>query len=315
MGHRLMGMGISRRLATSTAVGTAGVMGAAAGFLFGETVLARRLIGVTEERPPSPDGVYGDNLPGEPVSLLVLGDSAAVGYGMQTQMTTPPALIGWGLAQLIDGPVEVRSVAVVGAEAQHLSEQLDRAGDWVPDIAVIVVGANDVTHMNPMKEAADDLAAVVTRLVERGADVVVGTCPDLGTVRPIWEPLRSVARIQSRRMAKIQTAATVAAGGRTVSLGSILRPIFEAEHELMFGTDRFHPSASGYASMAAALLPSLADVVHERRSEPVEETDGQDEELMPIGEAVEEAAAHAGTQVRRAGRWAAVLRRRFTGDQ
>ena len=60
------------------------------------------------------------------------------------------------------------------------------------------------------------------RLRDAGAEVVVGTCPDLGTIEPIAPPLRQVARLWSRRLAAAQTIATVEAGGRTVSLGSVL---------------------------------------------------------------------------------------------
>ncbi|MDF1703840.1 MAG: SGNH/GDSL hydrolase family protein [Aeromicrobium sp.] len=302
-------MRVSRRVATTTALGTAGAVGASVGFLFGETVLARRLIGVTDARPPSPDGLYGDNLPGETVRLLVLGDSAAVGYGMQTQMTTPPALLGWGLAQMVQGPVEVRSVAVVGAESSDLAEQVDRGLGFGADVAVIVIGANDVTHLKSMTHAVDELQVAISRLVAAGTDVVLGTCPDLGTVKPLMQPLRSIARLQSRRMARKQTVGAIEAGARTVSLGSLLAPMFSEYHELFFGDDRFHPSASGYASMVGALLPSLADAIHERRSEPLEARTGDAEEMMPVTEAAEEASQRSGTEVRRAGRWAGVLRR------
>lgn len=302
-------MRVSRRVAATTALGTAGAVGASVGFLFGETVLARRLIGVTDARPPSPDGLYGDNLSGETVRLLVLGDSAAVGYGMQTQMTTPPAMMGWGLAQLVQGPVLVRSVAVVGAESSDLAEQVDRGLEFDADVAVIVIGANDVTHLKSMTSAVDDLQVAISRLVAAGTDVVVGTCPDLGTVKPLMQPLRSIARLQSRRMARKQTVGAIEAGARTVSLGSLLASMIREHHDLMFGDDRFHPSASGYAAMARALLPSLADAIHERRSEPLEAHPGETEEMMPVEEAAEEAAQRSGTEVRRAGRWAGVLRR------
>ena len=42
-----------------------------------------------------------------------------------------------------------------------------------------------------------------------------------------------------------------------MSLGDILGPEFAASPPEMFGPDRFHPSVAGYASAAAALLPSL----------------------------------------------------------
>src|SRR3546814_2757033 len=116
---------------------------------------------------------------------------------MQTQMTTPPALMGWGLAQLVQGPVQVRSVAVVGAESSDLAEQVDRGLEFGADVAVIVIGANDVTHLKSMSHAVGDLQVAISRLVAAGTDVVVGTCPDLGTVKPLMPPLRSIARPQS----------------------------------------------------------------------------------------------------------------------
>ena len=59
-------------------------------------------------------------------------------------------------------------------------------------------------------------------------------------------------------MAAAQTIAVVQAGGRSVSLGDLLGPEFAAAPGQMFGADRFHPSAFGYAVVAQALLPSLA---------------------------------------------------------
>ena len=86
--------------------------------------------------------------------------------------------------------------------------------------------------------------------------MVVGTCPDLGTIQPIQPPLRWLARRWSRQLAAAQTVATVEAGGRTVSLGDLLGPRFAAAPQRMFGDDRFHPSAEGYRAAAEVVLPS-----------------------------------------------------------
>jgi hypothetical protein len=106
----------TRKVAAAALVGGGATFSGFYAFLIGEAVLARRAIGTTDERPPSPDGVYGDDLPGRPIRVLVLGDSAAVGYGMVTADTTPSGLIGIGLAHVMDAPVEVRCVAVVGGQ-------------------------------------------------------------------------------------------------------------------------------------------------------------------------------------------------------
>jgi hypothetical protein len=90
--------------------------------------------------------------------------------------------------------------------------------------------------------------------------VVVCTCPDLGTIRPLAQPLRTFAARLSRKMAREQTVAVVRAGGRTVSLGDLLGPLF-MERLDFFSEDLFHPSASGYEAAAAAVLPSCLDAL------------------------------------------------------
>jgi hypothetical protein len=164
------------------------------------------------------------------------------------------------------------------------------------------------------------LEAAVRRLREAGAEVVVGTCPDLGTIEPIAPPLRQVARLWSRRLATAQAIATVEAGGRSVSLGSVLGPEFEATPAVFFGPDRFHPSARGYATLASVLLPSVLAAVGVVPFEELVPEAIRGEAILPITEAAVEAAATPGTEIdgtevagatRGArGRWVQLRRRR-----
>lgn len=300
----------TRRVATTALVGGGATVGGFYAFLVGEAFLARRAIGTTDERPPTPDGVYGDDLPGRTIGCLVIGDSAAVGYGMLSGDTTPAGLIGLGLAHVLDAPVEMRCRAVVGAQTSDLMEQIDLAGDFRPDVAVIVVGTNDVTHQVRPSTAARQLAEVVTRLSDAGCEVVVGTCPDLGTVRPIRQPLRFVARYLSRHLAREQTVAVVRAGGRAVSLGGLLGGLFTEKRDIMFGADRFHPSETGYANMVSVLIPALTASLRENEASAEYAYAGRPRDLMSVADAAAEASQHAGTQVVQTGRWATVLRRR-----
>jgi lysophospholipase L1-like esterase len=273
--------------------------------LAGEVRMAKRSIGVSDERPPRADDVYGDDLPGRVVRCLVLGDSAAVGYGMTEASATPPALIGLGLAHLLDAPVHIHSEAVVGARSADLREQINRGLPFKPEVAVIIIGTNDITHRVPVHLSEKRLGVAVRRLVDAGCDVVVGTVPDLGTVQPIPQPLRAYARWQGRRLARAQTMATVSAGGRAVSLGDLLGPVFSAKADIMFGADRFHPSATGYANVVSVLVPSLAAAIREP-----EEPETLASTTMTLESAAAVAEMHVGTEVRREGRRAAVQRRR-----
>ena len=228
--------------------------GALYGVMRAQASWARRIIGPAETRPPPPQAVYGPSLPGEPLSVLILGDSAAVGYGMESADDTPPGMIGAGLSHISGRPVRITSMARVGARSSGLADQIDAGLSENPDVAVIVVGTNDVTHRVRPSESVRLLAAAVRRLRAAGCEVVVGTCPDLGSIKPVPIPLRLVAREWSRRLAAAQTIAVVEAGGRSVSLAALLGPSFTAAPGELFGPDRFHPSAAGYASMVAAFL-------------------------------------------------------------
>jgi lysophospholipase L1-like esterase len=289
-----------------------------------EVKLARRTIGTPfGQSTLDADGIYGAGT-AAPIELLVIGDSSAAGLGADTADQTPGAVLARGLSAVAGQRVRLTTVAVVGAVSADLDAQLDRAFDQVPepDVAVIMVGANDVTHRVRPAAAVRSLTDAVQRLQEHGCEVVVGTCPDLGTIEPVAQPLRLLARRMSRDLAAAQTVAAVEAGARSVSLGDLLGPEFRRVPHEMFSADRYHPSSAGYAAAAAAVLPSVCaalglwpDGGHERAPDA-----RRGEGVGPISVAAQVAAADPGTEVSgtavggRAGgprgRWAVLLRRR-----
>jgi lysophospholipase L1-like esterase len=240
--------------------GTAGgVAGLAFALLATEAKLARKTIGTPTEVAPLAAGSYGRGRRGDkPVHLVVIGDSAAAGLGCERADQTPGALIAGGIARDLRRRVDLDVVAVSGARSADLEVQVSRALRRPVDIAVVIIGANDVTNRVPIPSAARDLTRAVTRLRAAGADVVVGTCPDLGTVKPVMQPLRTIARQWSRRLAAAQTVATVDAGGIAVSLGDLLVQEF-SEQPHLWSADRFHPSAAGYRRIVDAVLPSVLE--------------------------------------------------------
>lgn len=267
--------------------------------MWGEIKLAQRRIPVATDAPPvSHDTTWaapGVSASRPPIRLAMLGDSTAAGYGVQRDRDTPAAQIAIGISDTARRPVHVTNVAVVGAESSDLPAQLANLGrSWV-ELAIIMIGANDVTELTKPALAVPYLEDLVRQLRARGTEVVVGTCPDLGTIRPIAQPLRAYARRLSRRMAREQTVAVVRAGGRTVSLGDMLGPLFMQRLEL-FSADRFHPSEAGYAEAARALLPSALDALGlgtEVRSASTFTT----RRSKPVEKAAAQAAARPGSEV------------------
>jgi lysophospholipase L1-like esterase len=290
----------ARKLASAAAFGGGGLslLGAGLyGVLTAEAKLARRAIGNADGEPPDATGWYGRGRPGPAIKVALLGDSSAAGYGVDRVEETPGAVLGSGLAERADRRVYLREFARVGAQSEELGGQVTAALPIEPDVAVILIGANDVTHTVLPSQAVRHLDEAVRRFRDAGVTVVVGTCPDLGTVQPIAPPLKQVARTWSRRMAAAQTIAVVEAGGRTVSLGSILGPDFEARHDVLFGPDRFHPSAEGYASLAGVLLPSILAALGLVPDDEVRPAAFRGEGVLPVARAAVEAVKVAGTEL------------------
>jgi lysophospholipase L1-like esterase len=293
--------GAARKLAAAAAYGGGGLSvlgGALYGVLRAEAQIARRTIGEPGDvTPPDATGWYGRGRPGPAVKIVLLGDSSAAGYGVDRVEDTPGALLASGAAERADRRVYLRAFARIGARSSDLAGQLDRALPIEPDVAVILIGANDVTHRVRPAASVGQLAEAVRRLTEAGVAVVVGTCPDLGTVKPIPAPLKQVARTWSRRLAAAQTIAVLEGGGRTVSLSSVLGPEFAAAPALLFGPDQFHPSAAGYHSLSAVLLPSvLAALGLVPEDEAAPET-LRGEGVLPITTAAIQAVNMPGTEL------------------
>ena len=109
--------------------------------------------------------------------------------------------------------------------SSDLVGQIDRALPTEPDVAVILIGANDVTHSvlpvavgaAPRPRPSAGCATPASRS---------SSAPAPTSARSSRSRRRSSrsARAWSRRLAAAQTIAVVEEGGRTVSLGSILGP-------------------------------------------------------------------------------------------
>ncbi|HET9421563.1 MAG TPA: SGNH/GDSL hydrolase family protein [Nocardioides sp.] len=245
---------------------TAAVLGGAAALstygarelLARQAAAARRVIGKPlGEVAPDADRVWKSKY-GDPLDLLLLGDSIAAGLGAERPKDTLGARLAKGVAKHAHRAVRLTTAARVGSESSVLAEQLAALpATYRADVAVIVVGGNDVTHRVPVPESVRHLEEAIGRLRDAGSAVVVGTCPDLGALRPVPQPLRTLGSRMSRQLAVAQREAAVGAGAHAVSLAHVVGPFFITNPDEMFSLDRFHPSGLGYQRTAKALLPSV----------------------------------------------------------
>ncbi|MDG6106715.1 SGNH/GDSL hydrolase family protein [Dactylosporangium aurantiacum] len=188
------------------------------------------------------------------LTLAVLGDSIAYGQGAASPADTVGARLAASLTAA-GTPARARVFAVPGADSLGLAEQVRRAAAEAPDVALIIVGANDLTHFVPAPRAAALLGDAVRALRAAGAQVVVTPAPDLSVVPWVPPQLRVAVRAGSAALQRAQTGAALAAGARVADIGRSAAA-FAAEPAL-FSPDRFHPSSAGYAVIATALSPAV----------------------------------------------------------
>ena len=188
--------------------------------------------------PPAAGGAGGRH-------LIVLGDSTAAGIGVQQAADTIGGQLGSRLG------ARWTSYGASGARAADLAAQIELVVD--ADAVLVLIGANDATHLTSLTNLGRDVRAAVAGLT---APVVVGTCPDLGAARAFAHPLRELADKRGRAVARTTARAVRAAGGTAVDLRALTGPTFRADPRCL-SFDLFHPSARGYAVWAVALLPAV----------------------------------------------------------
>ena len=253
--------GLNARISKAAATGLiAGAMG-------GVALLAGEMLAAKARRYAKPTMGLAlrttmGRLSAPSLRLVLLGDSAAIGVGVEWLSETVGGqlarLLAEGGADMGERHVLLSSVGVAGSRSADLATQVARALlGTKPDVAVVLIGAHDATSMRSPEEAAELLGRAVRRLREAGVQVVVGTCPDLGAIRSIAPPLRQVAGLLGRRMAKAQALAVAEAGGVVVDLAGETGAVFRADAGTLC-YDGFHPSADGYRVWAHALYPAVA---------------------------------------------------------
>lgn len=189
------------------------------------------------------------------LAFAVLGDSIAYGQGAAKPADTIAARLS---ADLTDAGIttDVRVYAVPGARSHDLAGQVQRATARPPHLALIIIGANDLTHFVPPQQACAHLTDAVRRLCAVGAEVVVAPAPDLSAVPWVPAQLRPSVRAASVMLQQAQIRAARTAGAHIADIGGSSAADFTVDPSL-FSADRFHPSSAGYAVIAAALAPTV----------------------------------------------------------
>lgn len=198
------------------------------------------------------------DLPGRfpPRSVVMLGDSAAAGHGLDSADEAVPRRVARALVGVDGRATTVRSVAVDGATTDAvLRTQVEAARG--ADVVLLGVGANDAFKAyRSYAEVADTTHRLLTAIREVAAPearIVFHTCPDLSMAPGLPVVLRPAVGWRCRRIAEAQHAVAAIHG---IPVADLPRERLSPE---VFGTDRFHPGAVGHARLAERVLAILTD--------------------------------------------------------
>ena len=128
------------------------------------------------------------------------------------------------------------------------------------DLALIVFGANDLTHFVAPQHAAAPPADAVRMLRAAGAEVVIAPAPDLRVVPWVPAQMRTAVRAASVLLQQAQTRARLAAGARVADIGRS-SATGNADASL-FSANRFHPSNALARTVRAAASVAMSRSAH-----------------------------------------------------
>lgn len=206
----------------------------------------------TIPRLPGAEGpTAGSAGAGDPLRLAVLGESTAAGVGARTHELglagrLADALAGRGHA------VTWQVSARIGANAHVTRTELAPALDPA-DVAVVVLGVNDVIEFHSAARWTRDLLRLLIDLRAAHGRIVLAGVPPMARFPALPRPLRSVLGLRAAEL----DAAAARVARRLPGVAHVPLP-----HELidghLFCADRFHPSEAGYALWADGLADAVS---------------------------------------------------------
>lgn len=197
---------------------------------------------------------------GSTLHYVVLGDSTTVAEG-----ATEEEGIAVGTARFLAGRhrVVMTNLGVSGARARDvLRDQLPAAEALKPDVVLLAVSANDVTHLTPLRTVRNSTTEIVDRLKRANPNVVIVVTgsPDMGSPPRVPRLVRGLASCRTKQVNRLFSAEVKRSGVTLAPIAAETGPLFRRDRSL-FAADRFHPNAKGYAVWIPVLNRALARAV------------------------------------------------------
>lgn len=212
---------------------------------------------------------------GPPLKYVVMGDSTGAGQGAPYDQGIAVRTAEWlGKSQ----QVTLVNVSVSGARTKDvLDSQVLKAASERPDVVLIALGANDVTHLTGKGSVRRDLNTILTGLIESNCDtkIVLTGSPDVGAARAFAQPLRFVAGARTAYLNPVFQDVAIA---RKVTFAPVAEKTGQAfrKDPTLLASDRFHPNERGYATWLPVLEEALGEAIANQPSHCEQVDSGKD---------------------------------------
>ena len=210
---------------------------------------------------------------GEPLRVAVLGDSSVAGVGAEAAEDT----LAYGVAKALADRyrVDLHALGVSGSRLRNVvCEQLPQLAGLDPEVVLVCVGTNDLTHGTPTRDIRAQLRLLVAglRTVAPRAVVVVSGLPPASVALCFHWPLRELLGLRASALTRVYRAELVRHGIGVFDISRETRTAFRGRRE-MFSADLFHPSSAGYAFLGTVYGRAVRQALDAARAEPRAEAD------------------------------------------
>ena len=197
---------------------------------------------------------------GKEIRYLVIGDSTGAGRGAEYEK---------GIAQQTakylakKRKVNFVNLSVSGTTTKDvLSEQIPQARAYEPDLVLLAVGSNDVTHLTQGKSLQKDLNRIIDNLIKINCNIkiVVTGSGEMGAIPLFPEPLRYIAGMRTQQINKIFGRVSEEKEINFAQIAHETGPMFKKDKSL-FASDGFHPNERGYATWLPVLNKSIDEAL------------------------------------------------------
>ena len=200
-----------------------------------------------------PDCGAGPPSARRPLRLLIAGDSAAAGVGLDRIDEAMAGRLPGLLAARLNRPVAWRLIAANGLDARGLLPRLVEVPAGF-DLALVAIGVNDATGRRAPARWLDDLAAVrdALRAGSPGVRLLWSGLPPMHAFPALPRPLRDYLGARACRLDAALEAWV--AGDRTM----LHLPLPDLRGDGMMAIDGFHPGPAGHRHWSELLAAAAA---------------------------------------------------------